>query len=524
MLRQIGVLMRLELCNLWGLNVLRHIKDSKEKKKSIALMIAFCLVFVVLMGYVGGLCYGLIYLGAAQVVPAYLIFIASILALAVGIFKAGSMLFKRQGFDMLTAMPLAKEAIVISRFLRLYVDNLWVMLLVMVPGMVVVGVLERPAAGFYVAGVLTVLVTPLLPVAVSAGLGALITGIASRMKHKALVEAGLSVCVVVGMLLLSSQLSAAEDSFTVEMLRSMADIVTGLIGSMYPPAVWLGNAMVQGHLLESLLFGLGSLAVLGMVVAVVSVNFHKICHRLFATSAKHDYQVQQLQQSSVMKALVVREAKRYFSSGVYVTNTIIGPIMAVALSVSLLFVEVEAMAGTFPMLLNIKAAIPFAIGAVFSMMTTTSVSISMEGKTVWILQSLPLARKQILDSKILFQLCLYAPFYVVSVLVCTIALQPTVVEVIGLVVIPAVLCLFSAVFGITVNLWLPRLNWESEVTVVKQSAAAAIGGIGGALVAVICTMVVLLLPVKYGAIASVVICGVMLVITAVLYAKNNEER
>ena len=197
--------------------------------------------------------------------------------------------------------------------------------------------------------------------------------------------------------------------------------------------------------------------------------------------------------------------------------------MAVALSISLFFMDVEAMAGTLPVHMNVRAAIPFVIGAVFSMMTTTSVSISMEGKTAWILQSLPLSRKQILDGKILFQLCLYAPFYVVAVLVCIIALQPTAMEVLGLIFVPAVICLFAAVFGITVNLWLPRLNWESEVSVVKQSAAAAIGGIGGALGVVVCAMVVLLLPVKYGALASVAICGVMLVITAVLYVKNNKE-
>ena len=523
MLRQISVLVKLELCNLWGRNVRKHIKDSREKKKSMALTVAFCLVFAVLMGYVGGLCYGLIYLGAAQVVPAYLIFIASILTLAFGIFKAGSMLFKRQGYDMLAAMPLSKEVIVISRFLRLYVENLLVVLLVMVPGMTVVGVMERPAAGFYGVGVLAILVTPLLPVAISAGIGALITGIASRMKHKALVEAGLSVCLVVGMLLLSSKLSGAEDNLTMEMLKNMADMMTELIGKMYPPAVWLGTAMVQGQLAEPLLFGLGALVILGMVIVVVSANFHKICHRLFATSAKHDYQAEQLQQGSVRKALVVREAKRYFSSGAYVTNTIIGPIMAVALSISLFFMDVEAMAGTLPVHMNVRAAIPFVIGAVFSMMTTTSVSISMEGKTAWILQSLPLSRKQILDGKILFQLCLYAPFYVVAVLVCIIALQPTAMEVLGLIFVPAVICLFAAVFGITVNLWLPRLNWESEVSVVKQSAAAAIGGIGGALGVVVCAMVVLLLPVKYGALASVAICGVMLVITAVLYVKNNKE-
>ena len=33
MLRQISILTKLELCNVFGLNVLRHTKDKKAKRK-----------------------------------------------------------------------------------------------------------------------------------------------------------------------------------------------------------------------------------------------------------------------------------------------------------------------------------------------------------------------------------------------------------------------------------------------------------------------------------------------------------
>lgn len=520
MWRQIKILTDLELCNLYGINVFRYNKDAKAKKKSMAMAAVYGLLLIMVIGYVCALCYGLVKLGAGEIIPAYLITIASILILMFSIFKAGGLLFRRQGYDMLAAMPVSKEAIVVSRFLRLYVENALLMLLVMLPGMIMYGIFERPEFRFYLLGIFTAFVAPLLPVALACGIGALITGVASRMRHKALAEAGLSMLLVVGALLATAKLPATEEEFTLELLKSITDVATEMIGSIYPPAVWLGEAMVQGSFGKFGLVAAGYILVFTGVVVLVAVNFHGICRKLYSTSAKHDYKQEQLQESSLMKALILREARRYFASGVYVSNTIIGPILAVALSVSLFFVDVQKLAVGLPISINVEIAVPFAIGMVFSMMNATCVSISMEGKTVWILKSLPLSRKQILDSKLLFNLLLFAPFYGLSVFLSILALESDMLLTLELVCVPAIICVFSCVFGIAANLMVPKLSWESEVEVVKQSASALVG-MGGALLTFICMAVVLVLPKNMQHIGVWGICGLLVIGTVVLYRRNN---
>ena len=56
---------------------------------------------------------------------------------------------------------------------------------------------------------------------------------------------------------------------------------------------------------------------------------------------------------------------------------------------------------------------------------------------------------------------------------------------------PAVHILWSAVSGIFINLKLPTFNWESEVYVVKQSAATFVGMLVGLLSGVIPVAIVI---------------------------------
>mgnify|MGYP000030835693 FL=1 len=103
------------------------------------------------------------------------------------------------------------------------------------------------------------------------------------------------------------------------------------------------------------------------------------------------------------------------------------------------------------------------------------------------------------------------------------ALQLSILEIIGMVVVPAILILFSAVFGIFVNLWLPKMQWDSEVAVVKQSASAVIGGLVPALVSGICAIVAMVIPQAYTWIGYVVIGLVLVAVTGVLYNRNVRE-
>ena len=145
----------------------------------------------------------------------------------------------------------------------------------------------------------------------------------------------------------------------------------------------------------------------------------------------------------------------------------------------------------------------------------------MEGKNWWIAKSLPLSAKNILDAKILMNLLLFLPFYFLSEIFLILALRPGAEELLWLLLIPAVFLLFSCVYGITVNLHFPVLNWENEVSVVKQSASCVLGGMGGFLLAIPCAAGAAAAPEEYVWLIKGGICLALLLTTGFLYRKNN---
>lgn len=524
MLREISVLARLNLCNIYGINVFLNNKDKKAKKVYVALSATILFLVALVAIYVGLMVYGYVTIGLGEVIPAYLIMISSLIMLAFGLFKAGSVIFERKGYDILCSLPVSAKSIVIARFIRMYVENIIFALVVMVPGIIVYGLLMKPAIFFYLFGIIATLLIPFAPMTIAIIIGALITAISSRTKHKSIIGAIIPIIIVVGSLALTGRISAVEGQLTPEMLTSLAGVVTGVIANVYPPAVWFGNMMLGSCAIETVLFIFVSFAILGITAYIIGENFQSVCQALYGTIAKHDFTMGMQEQSHVMVTLVKREFKRYFASTVYLSNTIMGPILAVAMAVSLFFIDLENAAVMLPVEIDVVGILPLAIGTIFCIMNTTSTSVSMEGKEWWLIKSLPLTPKQILDAKLLMNLILFAPFYVVAVVISIIALRPSGLEIIWMIVSPGVLILFSCVWGLFINLKVPVFNWENETSVVKQSVSALVGGICGSLFGVAMIIGLVLVPVSLGWIIKIAYMVVLLVITAILYNLNNKVK
>ena len=199
-----------------------------------------------------------------------------------------------------------------------------------------------------------------------------------------------------------------------------------------------------------------------------------------------------------------------------------GPILGTVLCGAFLFVDLEQITGQLPFTIHMTTIAPFLMATVFCTMTTTTTAISMEGKNWWIAKSLPLTAKNILDAKILMNLIVILPFYLLSEVLLMLALRPSILELLWLFLVPACIILFSCVFGITINLILPVFNWENEIRIVKQSASADIGGFGGTLVGILCMVLTAVVPGEYTAFYNFGICIVILGITGFLYQRNNQ--
>lgn len=518
---QIKLLTFLELKNLFGINVFRHTKDPKAKRKYLLMLGLWLFVGIVFCGYIGGLVYGLVYLGMSSIVPAYLMVIASLLIFAFGIFKAGPILFSQKGYDQLCSLPVTQQAIVASRFLQMYGQDLLFSIGILLPGTVIYGILVNPGIGFYILTLLAVFLVPVLPLAASALVGAGIVAISSRMKRKNLAQTVLTLGFALVMLAGSFSISSSAEDMSVEMLASLAATVGTVIGKVYPPAVWMGDSIVTGNL-GGMALSLGvCLAAFAAVVLLIGGNYRRICQSLFATSARHDYRMEKLKGSSPLTALWKREAKRYFSSAIYVTNTILGPILGMVLCGFVGIVGLDTIAASFHLPIPLAEVLPFVVAAVFTMMTVTSVSISMEGKHFWIVKSLPIPTKTLLDSKILLNLSLILPFYTVGQILLTIGCKPGLSRLLWQLAIPAAVILFSVVFGVWVNLRLYRFDWDKEEVIVKQSAASMLGGFAGPLVSILFGVAALNVPAAYTGLAKGGLCMLLLIVTGLMYRDNN---
>lgn len=527
--KQLAALIKIQLINLYGMNVYRNLKDPKEKKKKFWMGVAYAFVILVVMFYVGAMSYGYVYIGLGDILPAYLIMIASLIILMFSIFKAGNVIFQKHSYDILSSLPVKNSSIVISRFVRMYVENVLLTLVVMLPAVVVFGVLVKPTWSFYVIGLIATAFIPLLPITISVFIGALIMAVSSRAKHKNLVSIFLSVVLVVGIMLGCVQFSAVAEDIDIEALQNMLNLVLGVISRIYPPAAWLGSAMLTGDFLTCMGCVCGGILVFAIVMWLVSVNYTRISAGLYSTSAKHNYQMGKLQKTRLLGALYKREFKRYFASSVYVVNTCVAPIMGLLFSVAMFFVgpeQLEGVAADFyaesGMILHIRNMLPMALAMIFCMMPITAVSISMEGKQWWIVKTLPIRAKDLLDSKLLMNLSVTAPFYLLSVILVSIGQKVSFMEFVWILFVPLVAMLFSAVFGQTVNLKLAVFDWENEVSVVKQSASMLVGGVVPFFVMMVPTFGMMLIPGQYINLCMLAFCLVFGAVTIILYGKNSK--
>lgn len=177
--------------------------------------------------------------------------------------------------------------------------------------------------------------------------------------------------------------------------------------------------------------------------------------------------------------MISRELRRYFSSVVYVTNTMVGNLLMVIFAAAVLIMGKETMEELIGMPGIVERAAPVLLGMMAAMMPMTSCAVSMEGKQWWMMQTFPVSGKDIVRSKMWADILVAMPFYLASEVLLMIAFKPAGLGLLGFWAVPAVYILFAAKAGLVINCRFPVFDWENETKVVKQSAAAMITTFAG---------------------------------------------
>lgn len=523
------MLLKIQLLKGFGINEAIHCRDVRKKRRLLLLLSVYILLGIMLMLYTAGAAFILCAAGASDSVPGFVVAVSSLAIFIFTLFKAGPVLFAAGDYDMLTALPIRSFSIIVSRLLHMYVSSLLLTVLTMVPSCLLYGRMAGPSPWFYAAAAVSVLFVPLVPLTAASFLGTLIMAAGSRVKYKNAFVIFLSLVGTMGILVLSLGFSFRAEDMNMADMAGMIKLGVDQVNRIYPLAGMYTAGIVGGNLAALAGFPVISLGVFLLFSALVQWKYLSISSALYSHAAKKNYRMQAQKKSSLLKALYIKEIKRYFASNIYVMNTLMGYILMIVIAVVLAFTGIDKLEGYLAMSVGELPAMPFPLGNIvpfllslmLMMGSTTSSSISIEGKQWWIPKSLPIPVRTILDGKMLVGLSLMIPAVLISGAVLVLSGQTGGVSPVWLFLVPGAYACFSVVFGIAINLRMPVFNWDNETTVVKQSGATMIAVLGGMLFSLVPIGLRVLLAEIPDDLFMGLVVAVLLAVSFLLYQNNS---
>lgn len=524
-MRKFWTLTKLQLLSLFGINKIRHQKAGDDKKKGqrglmVLCVMVFALLYMSVM-YSMMLAAALGPMGQLPLMLGLMAMAASALTLVFSMFEAKSILYTFGDYDMIMSWPVSPRAVVASRVANMYLTNTAYGLLLLLPAGIIYAMYAAPPLWYYPLMLLGVLLMPCVPTLIGALLGTVMTVLTARMKKASIWNTVgqfvLMIVLVGGIMWLNMGMADIGE----EMALNLGAAVV-----YYPPALWMQRAAAGGDMLSLLwllLVSLGAMAVMVLLFSRVFEGVHRLVSDLPHGKA---FSMGSQRVSRRVGALYRQEWKRYMSYSLYVTNTAFGYVMMLALGIAAVAVQNESFRAALadPFIQRLLIAVPLAVGMIAAMSATTGSAISMEGKQFWIVRTMPVPAKDLFISKILVSMTLAVPSILLTGTLLGIGLRMGAAMWPWLYITPLVCALFSAVFGLSVNLALPKLDWTNETEVVKQSGAMAAAMFGG--------MGCMLLPTALVAIFGMywllpLATLVLLIITAIIWKgllKRGEKR
>ena len=386
--------------------------------------------------------------------------LGSAMTLFLGTMGLATHVFKCRDFDFLMSLPVTPSQVLWSKLVGQYVSLLYYSTVFVLPSYIVVFALGNVDITF--CTVLSMILNLLL-----------LAFFVSLIPENNVLGKVVSTLLSLGLVGLYMWFFYGGDGMTQLMINPA---VTNAMKKIYFPLALLDNA-VGGNFVSLLLYVVASVGICAVVVGLLAFAYFPIIRRRRQGGGKRrKLEKTDIKASRVGAALYAKELKKYFGTTTYVVNTIIGPLLFVFGSVYFTFSDSSYLA----MLTGDGAAFAVPALVLFQVFTlamgcTTAASVSLEGKSLWILRSSPIAAKSVFGAKIGVCLTILLPSSLIGTLVLVFGLGLDAVSGVALIVSAVILPLVVAVLGLLANLRFPRLDFVNEAQAIKQGAAAVIG-------------------------------------------------
>lgn len=384
------------------------------------------------------------------------------------VFNTFSTLYIAKDNELLLAMPIPPWQILLARIALVFGMSLLYSGCVWIPAVVYGWIFAAPTAVAVVFDILLILMVALFVTVLTCVLGWFVALVASRIKNKSFLLVAASLLFVAGYYY-----------FCFHMTEFFMSIVTNAEAIGNGIRTW-GNLLYQlglaadGDGKAMLIFCGVTAALFGLCFFVLAKTFTRIVTKTHGAEKKSGKVT--VKSTPLHAALLKREWKRFAGSATYMLNCGLGIVMVLALDVLTLFKReiltgyLGEISGIFPVLTDyLPMLVVVGVGMICGMNVVSAPSVSLEGKNLWILRSMPISGRQILGAKLELHLLLNLPAAVVSVFILGWCLELSTASILMAAAYSVALVWTTGAFGLMLGLLRPNFTWTTEAMPIKQS-------------------------------------------------------
>ncbi len=415
-------------------------------------------------------------------------------------------LYHAKDNDLLLSMPIPPSKILFVRILGVVAMGLLYEVMLMIPTLLVRFLAAPIGVAGVVCSLVMVFVIAVFVTVLSCLLGWVVALLSSKFKNKSFLP------VLFSLVFLGVYYYFFSRSYSLlQALYAQSQAVGNAIRTWLYPFYLMGRG-AEGDLPSMLLFSAGVGVLLALTYFILSKTFIRITTKL-ESGTKPVYRERQTKAASPDRALLRKELKRFTSSPTYMLNCSLGTVLMPAVAILALIYRFQVREALL-LFTGMGEFLPIAAGALICAMTAvndiTAPSISLEGKNLWILQSMPIPTSKIFDAKQKLHCALTMPPALILTVCLATVLQLEFYTALLLAIFVMLFIMFSSAAGLALNLRLPNLNWTNETAPTKQSMVVFIAIFGGWLIAILFAAGGYFLTTKLSGTQFLLICIVLL--------------
>ena len=506
------------------------IKTNKNKKSSLLLplFIAMYLMFMI-WGSANSIFEKIAPLNLQYVIISLFIFSISFMTFMEGIYKSGPLIFNCKDDQLLLSLPIERRTVLFIRILKFYVFELLFNSMFLLP--IMIAYIRWGSSidfTYYLTCFIMLIFLPIIPIILSCIVGVFLSGLSSRFKYKNTIQIIISIIFLVFIFYFSFNMDGVFN-YIVSHATSMNDLITRI----YYPAGVFAKLVTDFNILDLLKFIIINIIIFIVAIFILSKFYFKINSRLKSVTTSNNKKKNinnvVIKSHSQTRSLIRKELDTFFKIPVFIINAGFALVLFIILVIiilikfdiiiPILISEETGLGLTKDLIFNNLSILILILISLTSFMTSiTNSVISLEGKNINILKSLPIKVEKILMSKVLAALVITTPVLLIGNILLIIKFKISIIESLLLIILSILIPLVSHFIGIIINLKYPKFDWDSSSEVVKQSTSSFISVMIGMILLVMSVFIIMSLIDKISAIL-ILIMGVVfyLILDTLLY-------